>query len=189
MLVRIVKMSFTKVHIDAFLENFDAKKEGYIDFEVIEPRYAKASVSAIVIPEEAYNQNGEAEIRVYATKYHKVSGVAMVTDMQTEEMKAENLALIKAEHMRTKKDVTECLNSPMDKKVVETLPGDIIDLTFKAYTTADENAVYLITVGGVYAEASFEDQKKVAGWVHSLDRDAVRFLSDVYHESYNHAVK
>jgi heme-degrading monooxygenase HmoA len=33
MLVRIVKMSFTKVHIDAFLENFDAKKEAIRNFE------------------------------------------------------------------------------------------------------------------------------------------------------------
>ena len=33
MFVRIVKMSFAKAHIDAFLENFDAKKEAIRNFE------------------------------------------------------------------------------------------------------------------------------------------------------------
>lgn len=162
----------------------DPKTGAYSIVDVIEPRYAKPSVVAVSIPEEAYDDDGFARIRIAATKKHKISGLAITIDSDSEQKEriSKSLQLTSATLSRTGVDYRELLNAPYNGQYLETLPGDVLDLQFE-HTTTFNNPKYFLTVGGVYANATKAEQARAGNWTMRLDKSARRFLVDVYQKS------
>lgn len=153
--------------------------------EVVEPRYARPSTVAMLVPQECI-KNGKAKIRITATKRHKVSGISVVDGIAVASQEFDLLSLDSAYHHRDKKDYKDTFNSNKESNggnYVQTCPSDVITLTFDAKNNQEEAYEYLVSVSGVYAMASKEVQLKMGDWTKKLDDEALAFLSKVYYQS------
>jgi len=164
---------------------YNPQDKQFVSIDVIEPRYAQSSTAAITIPEEAFDGQGLTKLRVFATKHHKVSGIAIVAD-PTESDVGKTLKLTKAELKRTGDNCVDVLSQPFNKTYVETLPGDVLDLEFKGSQVTTEEVVYVLSVGGVYTVATKEEQERAGNWTTRLDPEARAFIRNVYRDSLNH---
>lgn len=178
-----------RAHADVPRRSLDVRyrdgKGTYRPIDIIEPRYNQPSAVAILLPDQSFDEEGYAHIRITATKHHKISGIAVAS--QTIRSVTENeLVLRKAVSKRTNIDYTEVLSTPHSGEYLETLPGDVVELEFAAKQEyPEQKCEYLIRFGGVYAEASKEDQRRAGKWTANLDDQAIAMLSEVYNYSRN----
>ena len=159
----------------------DKARGQYVTLDVIEPRYARPSTVGVKLPDVAFDIDGNASLRITATKRHKVSGVAVV-DGANEQVAARDLVLRRAHLVRTGTDHTDALATPFVGGYIETLPGDVLELEFDGASQGSTNA-YLLGFGGVYAPADRKAQRKAGNWTDTLDEQAIAMLAEVYHYS------
>jgi len=155
--------------------------------EVVEPRYVKPDTVAIEVPDTAYDEAGNARLRIEATKRHKISGVGIISAQQQLEntpVARVSLPLVKATLDRTGEEYADILAMKRNGKYVDTLPGDILSLEFDASAIENsENSRFILSVGGVYSYANENDQYLAGDWVDRLDTTAKQFLKETYIQS------
>lgn len=161
------------------------------NIDVVEPRYARPYAVAVKIPKEALTGDS-VNLRITATKRHRVSALSLVEGTEVKESEYEPLKLAGAYHHREGKDFVETLSVDNDE-YLKTYPSDIVTLTFKTSQRKVEdksnNYQYLLSIGGVYAPATKEEQSIVGDWVSKLDEEAKEFISSTYLDSFGQELK
>lgn len=168
------------------IEYYSPATERYARITTVHPRYAKAQVEAIPLPEEAVGANNIATLRITATKRHAVDMISLFvpSSVNTQEsLTTEELQLSHAYLERTNEESKDTLRDTTSV-FVHTVPGDTLNISFKSTPPDNVDGVqhaYLLTVDGFYTNLSYAG-KELAGndWVAKLDPQARNQLSNMY---------
>lgn len=154
--------------------------------DVVQPRYYQSTTEAVVIPAEAIQNNKEVNLRITATKRHKVTSAFLVAPKKQLSYKSTVLKPRKVFHQRTERDYSDVINQKNSKEYLHTISADIVDVEFDVpqvntkEKVADNNEAYLVQAGGYYAPASEETQRVAGDWVAKLDPEAREWLKEMY---------
>lgn len=130
------------------------KSGKWVHIDTIEPRYARPSTSAVELPAAAFDNAGNAQVRISATKRHRVSGIAFANISSAQSRQMTTLALQTALLERTQTDYRDILASPFDGRYVNTGPGDVLTLAFAG---EDGNGSYKLQIKEIEPELSAYD--------------------------------
>ena len=165
---------------------------GYQLIDIVQPRYHKRNLDAVLIPPDAISAEGEVTIRVTATKRHNVTNAMLVSPTQLLTAETEEFKVHKAYNKRTKHDSAEALNSKMSHEYLHTIPGDIVEIEFgpineSSLITADDTTnTYLVRAHGYYTSLSESSAREAGDWVKNLDSESKEILRGMYSLSDHH---
>lgn len=160
-------------------------KEGdaYTAVDIVSPRYYKPSLYAVSIPKAAIGKDGEIEVRIRATKRHKVHAAFLAAPREKLGYRVEKFAPTTVFHRREKKDYTAVVAQARSKDYLHTIPGDVIDVSFgvaPSTKSPEESEAYVLESGGIYTSASKETQLRAGNWVEKLDPESQAILRSLY---------
>lgn len=165
---------------------------GYQLIDIVQPRYHKRNLDAVLIPPDAISAEGEVTIRVTATKRHNVTNAMLVSPTQLLTAQTEEFKVNKAYNKRTKHDSRDALNSKMSHEYLHTIPGDIVEIEFgpinesSLVTTEGEISTYLVRAHGYYTSLSESSAREAGDWVKNLDSESKEILRGMYSLSDHH---
>lgn len=140
----------------------------------IETRAWKYNSEIMELPREALLNNGNLELKVISTKRHYIDFMGLIRGSEEINCDTEHLALERAYHNRLKADISNLVLN-QDKKYLHTIPGDTVDLEFKAsekQIKKDEQETYLIRAGGFYISLRPESKKLAGNWQERISNEA-----------------
>lgn len=157
----------------------------YVHIDTLHPRYYRPTFDAIELPTKVIDPDGNIQLRVTATKRHKVTQIGLAM-LEEQVATVERLSISKAYHSRMKKDFAETLNSPSSKEYVRTIPADSVDIEVAVPEVVLKNGTqsdYLVQMSGFYSPASENVQREAAGesgdWTSKLESDAREWLHNM----------
>ncbi|MBI2108963.1 MAG: hypothetical protein HYT93_02150 [Parcubacteria group bacterium] len=155
----------------------------FVPLDIYSPRYYQPTLNTITIPKEAIQKRGNVQLRVTATKKHKVYFAGLISPKKNLSYETEQFSVARAYHKREEKDYARILNSPRSGEYLHTIPGDVVDVSFKVVKpniSSNEQYAFMLQAGGVYTAASEEAQKEAGDWAGRLDLDSKSFLKKLY---------
>ena len=151
--------------------------------DVVSPRYYQPSLTAVSIPKEAVDENGDVFIRITPTKRHKIYATTLVAPQKKLPYQTKRFEVSKVVHQRENKDYTAIVNKKYSGEYLHTIPGDTVDISFDvtdSKLTSSEQEAYILEAGGVYTPASDATQKMAGDWVSKLDYQSRTILNHLY---------
>ncbi len=140
----------------------------------IYPRTWKYSSEIMELPREAVLNNGNLELKVVSTKRHYIDFIGLTREPHEVSCHTEHLTLERAYHNRLKADISNLILN-QDARYLHTIPGDTVDLEFKALekqVKKDEQETYLLRAGGFYISLRPESKKLAGNWQERISNEA-----------------
>lgn len=169
------------------VDYWDWARGYFVQLAVVQPRYQKAVLEAVELPEAARDEQGNIHIRVTATKRHAVDLATFVvpSHIHTEsDFEQTELSLTEATHSRkdvvtdlTKKDAAET------DRYTHLVPGDVLELEFSEENTdLKEGHVtsYVLELDGFYSKLTPEGEALAGDWTKKLDKASYEQLKSMY---------
>lgn len=155
----------------------------FVPLDIYSPRYYQPTLNTITVPAHTIQPSGEVRLRITATKRHKVYFAGLMAPKKNISSRVKKLSVKKAFHKREEKDYAEILNKPHSGEYLRTIPGDVVDVAFKAEESKilkSEQESYVLQAGGVYTAVSGEARQEAGDWVSRLDSESRAFLENLY---------